>query len=121
MEPRMQTRTTQKLKVTALVSLLTVPVLGWADTGVGVDTWRANKLDPTGGQATEVLDPDGTSWLAPGQHRSPTGNLYGTPAAEPHPETLSVWPIYGSFDIGYLHSTGGKNPPHHSSPRRPRH
>ena len=23
-----------------------------ADSGVGVDTWHANKLDPTGGQAT---------------------------------------------------------------------
>jgi hypothetical protein len=104
----MQTRTTQKLKATALVSLLSAPVLGSADTGVGVDTWRANKLDPTGGQATETLDPDGTSWLVPGQHRSPTGNLYGTPATEPHPETLSVWQIYGTFDIGYLHASGDK-------------
>jgi hypothetical protein len=52
------------------------PTVALADSGVGVDTWRANKLDPTGGQATEPLDPNGTSWLAPGQHRSPTGSLY---------------------------------------------
>jgi hypothetical protein len=97
-----------KLRVTAAAFLLIMPALVRADSGVGVDTWRANKLDPTGGQATQVLDPNGTSWLEPGQHRSPTGNLYGTPAAQPRPETLSVWQIYGTFDIGYLHTTGDK-------------
>jgi hypothetical protein len=76
----------------------------FADSGVGVDTWRANELDPTGGQATEAVDPDGTSWLAPGQHRSPTGHLYENPTEPPHPDNLSVWQIYGTFDVGYLHS-----------------
>jgi hypothetical protein len=76
----------------------------FADSGVGVDTWRANKLDPTGGQAAEAVDPDGTSWLAPGQHRSPTGHLYENPTEPPHPDNLSVWQIYGRFDVGYLHS-----------------
>ena len=104
----MWTHTMKKLRVVAVVFLLAVPAFVWADSGVGVDTWRANKLDPTGGQATEALDPDGTSWLEPGQHRSPTGNLYGTPTEEPHPETLSVWQIYGTFDVGYLHTTGTK-------------
>jgi hypothetical protein len=75
-----------------------------ADSGVGVDTWRANKLDPTGGQATEALDPDGTSWLAPGQRRSPTGNLYQNPTEAPDPDSLGIWQIYGIFDLGYLHS-----------------
>ena len=96
------------LGLIALAPLLSVPVFGWADSGVGVDTWRANKLDPTGGQATEALDPDGTSWLVPGQHRSPTGNLYGTPTEELNPETLSVWQIYGTFDVGMLHTSGEK-------------
>jgi len=76
----------------------------FADSGVGVDTWRANKLHPTAGQAAEALDLDGTSWLAPGQHRSPTGNLYDNPAEPPHPDSLSVWQIYGMFELGYLHS-----------------
>ncbi len=30
--------------------LLLVSASAWADSGVGVDTWRANKLDPTGGR-----------------------------------------------------------------------
>jgi len=87
----------QKLRLTPIAALLAVPVCVWADSGVGVDTWRANKLDS-----------DGTSWLEPGQHRSPTGNLYGAPAEEPHPDNLSVWQIYGTFDVGYLHTTGEK-------------
>jgi hypothetical protein len=98
----------RKLRLTPVAALLAVPVFVWADSGVGVDTWRASKLDPTGGQATEALDLDGTSWLEPGQHRSPTGNLYGTPT-EQHPDTSSVWLIYGTFDVGYLHATGEKN------------
>jgi hypothetical protein len=57
------------------LSALALSGPAWGDTGVGVDTWRANKLDPTGGEATEPLDMNGTSWLEPGQHRSPTGNL----------------------------------------------
>ena len=61
----------RKLRLTAASALLAVPASVWADSGVGVDTSLANKLDPSGGQATKPLDPDGTSWLEPGQHRSP--------------------------------------------------
>ena len=104
----MDTHAMRKLRLAAAAALLAVPVLVWADSGVGVDTWRANKLDPTAGQATETLDPDGTSWLEPGQHRSPTGNLYLTPTQTPHPDTLSVWQIYGTFDLGYLHTSSEK-------------
>jgi hypothetical protein len=57
----MNTHAMRKLRLTPIVALLAVPVFVWADSGVGVDTWRANKLDPTGGQATEAIDPDGTS------------------------------------------------------------
>src|ERR1700733_2146849 len=98
----------RKLRLASVGVFLTVPMFVWADSGVGVDTWRANKLDPTGGQATEGIDPDGTSWLEPGQHRTPTGNLYGEPTEEIHPENLSVWQIYGTFDVGYLNTTGSK-------------
>jgi hypothetical protein len=104
----MGTKRERKFRLAPALALLLAPALGWGDSGVGVDTWRANKLDPTGGQATKALDPNGTSWLEPEQHRSPTGNLYGTPPDEPHPEHLSVWLIYGTFDIGYLHTTGEK-------------
>jgi hypothetical protein len=104
----MDTHAMRKPRLTPVVALLAVPVSVWADSGVGVDTWRANKLDPTGGQATAVIDPDDTSWLEPGAHRSPTGNLYPTPAQPPHPYNLNEWQVYGTFDIGYLHSSGEK-------------
>jgi hypothetical protein len=104
----MGTRRTRKFSLAPAIALLLAPALGWADSGVGVDTWRANKLDPTGGQATEALDPNGTSLLEPGQHRSPTGNLYGTPPDDPHLDHLSVWLIYGTFDVGDLHTSGAK-------------
>ncbi len=89
----------RKLRVTAAV-LLVVPAFAWADSGVGVDTWRANKLDPTGGRALQPLDPNGTSWLEAGQHRSPTGNLYPSPTDVVHPVTVGGWLTYGTFDIG---------------------
>src|ERR1700677_1266928 len=98
-ETTMGTKRGRKFALAPAIILLVAPALSWGDTGVGVDTWRANKLDSTGGQATEVLDPDGTSWLEPGQHRSPTGNLYGKPTDEPNLEHLSVWLFYGTFDV----------------------
>jgi hypothetical protein len=80
--------------------LLVLPALAWGDSGVGVDTWRANKLDPTGGQATEAIDPDGTSLLEPGEHRSPTGNLYNDPCKAPEVLELSAWQVYGNVEVG---------------------
>jgi hypothetical protein len=86
------------------ILFLSAASVALADSGVGVDTSRANKLDPTGGQATEPLDPDGTSWLTPGQHRSPTGNLYQSPTEPPQADDVIGWLLYGTFDLGYLHS-----------------
>ena len=97
----------RKLRMTTAVALLAVPAFAWGDSGVGVDTWLANKLDPTGGQANKPIDPNGTSWLEPGQHRSPTGNLYPVPTDTIHPMTVGGWLAYGSFDIGYI-GVGGE-------------
>jgi hypothetical protein len=74
----------------------------YADSGVGVDTWRADKLDPTGGQASQACDEDGTSWLSPLQHRSPTGNSYNCPAEPPLAHELGEWLYYGVFQLGYI-------------------
>jgi hypothetical protein len=101
-------RLSRILRLGPIVGLLTAPLLSRADSGVGVDTWRSNKLDPTGGLLLEPLDPNGTSWLVPGQHRSPTGNLYDEPSADPLTEPVSVWLVYGTFDVGYLHTSGEK-------------
>jgi len=77
-----------------------------ADTGVGVDTWRGNKLDPSSQSA--ILDPDerGTSWLYYGQHRTPTGNLYMCPAEPPDVSEHGDWISYGVLQIGAV-ATGG--------------
>jgi Putative outer membrane beta-barrel porin, MtrB/PioB len=101
-------RLTRALPAAAGFLFMSAAATTLADSGIGVDTWRANKLDPTGGQAADVLDLDGTSWLKSGQHRSPTGNLYLNPIEPLHPDDLSVWQIYGTFDLGYLHTDADK-------------
>jgi hypothetical protein len=78
----------------------------YADTGVGVDTWRANKLDPTAGAASRDNDERGTSWLTDGEHRSPTGNLYMCPAEPPDVSEHGDWVSYGVLQIGGV-ATGG--------------
>jgi hypothetical protein len=85
-------------------ALWLIPAFAWADSGVGVDTWRANKLDPTGNMASLICDEDGTSWLSPLQHRSPTGNLYNCPPETPLALALGDWLYYGDLGLGYLHA-----------------
>jgi hypothetical protein len=85
-------------------ALWLIPAFAWADSGVGVDTWRANKLDPTGDMASLICDEDGTSWLSPLQHRSPTGNLYNCPPESPLALALGDWLYYGDLGLGYLHA-----------------
>ncbi len=77
-----------------------------ADTGVGVDTWRANKLDPTAGAAAQDNDARGTSWLTDGVHRSPSGNLYMCPAEPPEVAAHDDWISYGTLEVGAV-ATGG--------------
>jgi len=59
-------RTARTVGWSCLLGLLLPPAVSWSDSGVGVDTWRADKLDPTGGDALAILDPNGTSWLESG-------------------------------------------------------
>ena len=75
-----------------------------ADSGVGVDTWRGNTLDPTGGRASERCDEDGTSWLSPVVHRSPAGNLYDCPWEPPLVRALGDWEHYGLLELGYVNT-----------------
>jgi hypothetical protein len=84
--------------------LLLIPAIALADSGVGVDTWRANKLDPTGGMASQMCDDDGTTWLSPLEHRSPTGNLYNCPPDSPLALAFGDWLVYGELDFGYVHA-----------------
>jgi hypothetical protein len=84
--------------------LLFISTIAWADSGVGVDTWRGNTLDPTGGQASERCDEDGTSWLSPVEHRSPTGNLYDCPWEPPLLRAVGDWVYYGVLELGYVNT-----------------
>jgi hypothetical protein len=85
-------------------ALLLISTIAWADSGVGVDTWRGNTLDPTGGQASERCDENGTSWLSPVEHRSPTGNLYDCPWEPPLVRALGDWEHYGVLELGYVNT-----------------
>jgi hypothetical protein len=85
-------------------ALLLIPAIALADSGVGVDTWRANKLDPTGGMASQLCDDDGTTWLSPLEHRSPTGNLYDCPRESPNALGFDDWVYYGVLEFGYVHA-----------------
>jgi Putative outer membrane beta-barrel porin, MtrB/PioB len=84
--------------------LLLISTIAWADSGVGVDTWRGNVLDPTGGKASETCDDDGTTWLSPLEHRSPTGNLYDCPSEPPIVRGVSDWVYYGVLQLGYVNT-----------------
>ncbi|MDC8014471.1 MtrB/PioB family outer membrane beta-barrel protein [Tahibacter soli] len=87
-------------------ALLATPLFAAADTGAGVDTWRASKLDPTAGAASATPDPRGTSWLSPGQRRSPGGMLYLCPAEPPDLTDAGDWAWYGNVQFGYLSTSG---------------
>ena len=77
-----------------------------ADSGVGVDTWRGNALDPDAGAGFVTPDSRGTSWLTAGQQRTPTGNLYLCPKEPPQPAQHGEWLFYGVLDVGAV-ATGG--------------
>jgi Putative outer membrane beta-barrel porin, MtrB/PioB len=86
------------------IVLMLISSIAWADSGVGVDTWRANTFDPTGGKASEECDEAGTSWLSPLEHRSPTGNLYNCPSEPPIVRSVSDWVYYGVLQLGYVNT-----------------
>ena len=90
--------------ISAMLALSALPA--GADSGVGVDTWLGNKLDPTGGTFTQIPDERGTSWLVPGQRRTPTGNLLSCPAEPPSVDTYGDWLVHGVLQIGGTVTSG---------------
>ena len=90
--------------ISAVLAVAALPVQ--ADSGVGVDPWLGNKLDPTGGMFTQIPDERGTSWLVPGQLRTPTGNLLSCPFEPPLVNTYGDWLIYGTLQIGGTATSG---------------
>lgn len=93
----------------ALVIALATPYLAIADSGVGVDLWIANKLDPSAGANLLSKDARGTTWLRPGESRTPTGFLYQCPAESPEIINGGDWQTWGLLEFGYLGISGDTN------------
>jgi hypothetical protein len=102
-------RLLRSLHALPLALAITAVLPARADSGVGVDTWRANKLDPTAGESMQGCDDRGTSWLVAGQHRSPSGNLYNCPPPSPQPDEHGDWRYYGVLQAGLLGTSGDDN------------
>ena len=94
------------LRLLPLTLAVTIALPALADSGVGVDTWRANKLDPTAGATAAGCDENGTSWLQSGEHRSPTGNLYNCPPPSPQTSDHGEWQSYGVMQVGAVATSG---------------
>lgn len=81
-----------------------------ADSGGGVDTWRANQLDPAAGATQAGCDERGTSWLRAHPHRTPTGMPYACPpavaATDEEARDPWAWRHAGVLQLGWL-ETGG--------------
>lgn len=67
-----------------------------------------NGLDPAGWDPFVVADPQGMSWLHPGQLRTPTGALYPYPHAVPGEKAIGTtdWSYYGLVRLGYVSTRG---------------
>ena len=94
------------LRLLPLALAIAAAMPAGADSGVGVDLWRGNRLDPNAGASGEPRDARGTSWLAPGQRRTPTGNLYMCPAEPPQTRERGEWISYGVIEVGAVATSG---------------
>jgi hypothetical protein len=90
--------------LSTILALTAVPAR--ADSGVGVDTWLANKFDPTGGTLSQIPDENGTSWLVAGMRRTPTGNLLLDPAEPPPVDEYGGWLVHGVVQLGGTVTSG---------------
>lgn len=88
-----------------LALALALPGQAGADSGDGVDLAPGNALLARG-LVDEANDARGTSWLRPGQRRSPAGNLYGCPLEVPTPEQLGEWTYDGRLQLGWIGTYG---------------
>ena len=90
------------------VGLLFTPRAPAQDTGTGTDLNFGNKLDLSGWASLYDCSDEGTSWLTPLTHRSPTGFLYRCPPQLPEQKRIGEWLYSGTISLGYL-ETGGSD------------
>ena len=89
-----------------LALLLALPAAVSADSGSGVDMAFGNPLLQGRAAAGDDTDPRGTSWLRPGQRRSPAGLLYACPLEPPTFERLGDWEYDGHVQLGWIGAFG---------------
>lgn len=77
-----------------------------ADSGSGVDTEFGNALLTRMGGVNETPDARGTSWLRPGQRRSPGGHLYSCPLELPTLQEFGGWDVDARVQLGWIGSYG---------------
>lgn len=92
----------RRLVVTLAVTTGMFSIQAQADSGVGIDSRYATKLDPAAGAMIRGCDPFGTSWLTDGVRRTPTGNLLSCPPPTVEPNSLGDWLYYGTLQFGYM-------------------
>jgi len=76
------------------------------DTGMGTDLSFGTKLDPSGWSSLYGCSDEGTSWLTPFEHRTPTGYLYHCPPQQPQGKAIGEWLYSGTVSLGYLGVSG---------------
>src|SRR6478672_2203328 len=89
-----------------LAVLMVLSATSRADSGSGVDMELGNALLVRAGGTNETPDARGTSWLRPGQRRSPSGNLYSCPLEPPTLEKIGEWEIDGHVQLGWIGTYG---------------
>lgn len=94
------------LRLLPLALAIAAAMPAHADSGVGVDTWRANRLHPDAGVSIGAPDERGTSWLAPGQRRTPSGNLYQCPIEPAATRERGDWIGHGVLEVGAIATSG---------------
>ncbi|MBL8298323.1 MAG: MtrB/PioB family outer membrane beta-barrel protein [Rhodanobacteraceae bacterium] len=89
-----------------LALLLVLPAATKADSGRGVDVAFDNALLQGRAAAGSSGDPRGTSWLRPGQRRSPAGLLYVCPLQPPSLADLAGWEYAAHLQLGWTGAFG---------------
>src|SRR5690349_16703669 len=89
-----------------LALLLALPAAVNADSGSGVAVALSNPLQQGRAAAGDDTDERGTSWLRPGQRRSPAGLLYGCPLEPPTFTPIGEWDYDGHVQLGWIGTFG---------------
>lgn len=92
-----------------LALLSALPLAVRADSGSSLASPSGNAFGMRSDSAGPLRDERGTSWLRPGQRRSPSANLYVCPLEPPSWQRIGEWEFDGRMQLGYLASSGDED------------